>query len=122
MKLLSIILMVLTLGLSAQAAQNSSAEQPAGGSGMLENVFPLTDEQMSLPDFAERLATPSPTSEDPNASSYTCRAWTDCYNGRRISCWSRGYRCYSEVSPGYRVYCSATNRHGYSEYWVAYCY
>jgi hypothetical protein len=120
MKLLSIILMVLTLGLTSQAATQSSEDQPTGGSGMLENIFPLTDEQMSLPDFAERLSTPSAT--DPNASSYTCRAWTNCYNGYRISCWSRGYRCYSEVSPGYRVYCSATSRSGYTEYWVAYCY
>lgn len=119
MKLLSIILMVLTLGLSAQAAPEPEPA-PTAAPGNLQDIFPLTEEQMSLPDFAERLSTPSAT--DPNASYYTCRAWTTCYRGYQISCWARGYRCYSEVTPGYRVYCSATSRYGYTEYWVSYCY
>jgi hypothetical protein len=119
MKLLSIILMALTLGLSAQAAPKSDA-LPTGGMGKLENIFPLTDEQLTLPDFAERLSTPVMT--DANASTYTCRAWTTCYNRYQISCWSQGYRCYAEVTPGYRVYCSATSRNGYTQYWVDYCY
>lgn len=111
MKLFSILLMILSLSLSAHAAT---------GPGTLDSVFPTSEETMTLPDFAERLATPNP--DDPTTSSYTCRAWTTCPGGYRISCWSRGYRCYSEVTPGYRVYCSATTRSGYTEYWVDYCY
>lgn len=91
----------------------------SGGPETLENIFPLND-KMDLPEFAERLTTPQ--SSDVNDQTYTCRAWTTCPNGSRISCWSRGYRCYSSYIPGYRVYCSATSRSGYTKYWVYYCY
>lgn len=118
MKLLSIILMVLSFGFTTQAATESE-QLPSAGAGTLEKVFPLSDETMTLPDFAERLST---AADDVNTSDYTCRAWTNCPGGYRISCWSRGYRCYAEVTPGYRVYCSATSRSGRTAYWVDYCY
>lgn len=110
-------ILVLSFGLSIPAFAN---EETSGGPGALESIFPLSNESMSLPDFAERLTTP--TAQDVNSSTYTCRAWTNCPGGFRISCWSRGYRCYSEVTPGYRVYCSATSRSGRTNYWVYYCY
>ncbi|MGZ3772897.1 MAG: hypothetical protein ACXVCY_05245 [Pseudobdellovibrionaceae bacterium] len=93
---------------------------PKGGPESLENIFPLNNEKMTLPDFAERLATPQ--DKDHHDKLYTCRAWTTCPNGRRIWCWSRGYSCYSEYTAGYRVYCSATDYYGYTKYWVYYCY
>ncbi|XGC79453.1 hypothetical protein ACES2L_08950 [Bdellovibrio bacteriovorus] len=115
MKVIFLILLALGFSLSSTAS-----EENVGGQGTLENIFPLSDESMSLPDFAERLTTPQ--TQDVNSSTYTCRAWTNCPGGFRISCWSRGYRCYSEVTPGYRVYCSATSRSGRTNYWVYYCY
>lgn len=117
MKIFSTLLIALSSFLIAQATL-ADESMSTGGSGKLENVFPL-NEAMSLPDFAERLTTPQGSDVH---SSYTCRAWTTCWDGRQISCWSRGYRCYSEVTPGYRVYCSATSYYGYTRYWVYYCY
>ncbi|WII72751.1 hypothetical protein QJS83_02560 [Bdellovibrio sp. 22V] len=94
---------------------------PEGGPGTLENVLPLTEDKMSLPDFAERLLTPQ-GNDDVENQTYTCRAWTTCPGGYQISCWSRGYRCSSSVIPGYKVSCSATSRSGYTRWWTYYCY
>ncbi|WP_373999696.1 hypothetical protein [Bdellovibrio bacteriovorus] len=117
MKSLLSLIAFLSLSMFTEAAIASPGN--TGGQGALENVFPLSEEAMSLPDFAERLQTPQGDVEN---KTYTCRAWTTCPNGGRISCWSQGYRCYSSVTPGYRVYCSATSRSGYTRYWVYYCY
>lgn len=116
--ILSSLIFVLFAGLFMNTAFANEVTSE-GGQGALENIFPL-DEKISLPDFAERLL--SPQGGDVRNQTYTCRAWTTCHDGRRISCWSRGYRCYSSVTPGYRVYCSATSRSGYTRYWVYYCY
>lgn len=116
------ILSALLIALFALLMTNTTFAKdltPTGGSESLENIFPL-NEKMSLPDFAERLSTPQ--GSDVHDKTYTCRAWTTCYDGRRIWCWARGYSCYSEYTPGYRVYCSATSRSGYTRYWVYYCY
>ncbi len=118
MRLLSTILMVISLSMTAQASIEPE-QLPTGGPGSLENIFPLSDEQLTLQDFAERLSIPSANAVN---ASYTCRAWTNCPYGNRISCWSQGYRCSSYVNPGYSVYCSATSRSGYTRYWVYYCY
>nr|BFD58582.1 hypothetical protein CKG001_06890 [Bdellovibrio sp. CKG001] len=61
-------------------------------------------------------------SSSPETQTYTCRAWTRCYNGYTISCWARGYGCYAEYIPGYRVYCEAWDRWGNTRYAVDYCY
>lgn len=116
--ILSTLISILFVGLFTNTAFADEVKSE-GGQGVLENIFPL-GEKMSLPDFAERLVTPE--GNKVGNQDYTCRAWTTCWDGRRISCWSRGYRCYSSVTPGYRVYCSATSRSGYTRYWVSYCY
>ncbi|MFS4457655.1 hypothetical protein [Bdellovibrio sp. HCB2-146] len=121
MKTITSLLASLTLCFMASTASADGEQTPMGGSGTADNLFSNTEEKMSLPDFAERLATPT-TESDADTQTYTCRAWTTCPGGYRISCWSRGYRCYSEATPGYRVYCSATSRSGYTKYWVYYCY
>ncbi|MEK2644659.1 hypothetical protein [Bdellovibrio sp. BCCA] len=119
MKTLSLLFASFVFCLITNSAQAQGEQSTEGGQGSLPNVF--SDETMTLPDFAERLLTPNPDSQ-PGTQTYTCRAWTTCPGGYRISCWSRGYRCYSEVTPGYRVYCSATSKSGYTKYWVYYCY
>lgn len=118
MKILSALLIALFALLMTNSTLATESNS-TGGPGTFENIFP-TNESISLPDFAERLSTPQ--GSDVDNKTYTCRAWTTCYDGTRISCWSRGYRCYAEYTPGYRVYCSATSRSGYTRYWVYYCY
>lgn len=121
MKTLSLLIASLSFCFLSNTASADGEKSVKGGPDSLSDVFADSEETMSLPDFAERLVTPQSDSEV-GASTYTCRAWTTCPGGYRISCWSRGYRCYSDVIPGYRVYCSATSRSGYTQYWVYYCY
>lgn len=120
MKTITLLLTSFVFCLMTNTAYADAGQSPMGGPGTLQNVLPGSEGTMTLPDFAERLSTPNPDS--PETQLYTCRAWTTCPGGYRISCWSRGYRCYSEAIPGYRVYCSATNVYGQTRYWVYYCY
>ncbi|MGZ3771752.1 MAG: hypothetical protein ACXVCP_19435 [Bdellovibrio sp.] len=117
MRIVSTFVVGLLILLMAKTTFAAAAEpNMSGGPGTLQNIFPL-NEKMDLANFAERLVTPNL-----NDKSYTCRAWTTCSDGSTISCWSRGYSCYSSYIAGYRVYCSATSYSGYTRYWVYYCY
>ncbi|MCB0367615.1 MAG: hypothetical protein H6624_12920 [Bdellovibrionaceae bacterium] len=51
--------------------------------------------------------TPAGGEKIQTAALWTCRAHTYCRNGRRISCWSQGYSCYSQADEGVQVYCQA---------------
>ena len=118
MKLLFLFLMVFTLTFIAHAEEEGDLTSQAG-KGLLQEIFPLSEHQMTLPDFAERLSIT--TTSDVNTSDYVCRAWTTCPRGYQISCWSRGYRCYAEIIRGHRVYCSASDRYGRTRWVADYC-
>lgn len=107
----ALILVFATASFAAINPQSVVAEDVATAGKLDEKLTGLGQldlEQLINQDTVEDIfRTPAGGEKMQTASLWTCRAHTYCRNGRRISCWSQGYSCYSRADEGRAVYCEA---------------
>lgn len=64
----------------------------------------------------------NPDQSSEQFNTYTCTAWTQCLNGRVISCNATGLACRSNVTQGASVFCQAWGTNGSYSQASDYCY